>query len=166
MRVGHASFSISLASWAIALSAVLGCGGDDGPHTGKHDIWFMGAAIDGATGAPVADYKVTLVWGSNTISGKVDATTHRYVIGPLPTWNDYGVIIDGGPTYRRFSSYNAGIAPPAPPAAPTSAQTNVVVGASDIYSSDTTQTFNFDAYLFPTAVAAPAYDMVPMRVPP
>ncbi len=65
-----------------------------------------------------------------------------------PAWNDYGVIIDASASgdYRPFSSYNAGIAPPAPPATSVSA---------DIYTADTTQTFDFDAYVFPASLAVP-----------
>jgi hypothetical protein len=126
---------------------MLGCSSDDeGRHTGKHDIWFMGAVTNGATGAPLTDYTITLVSGNSRTQGKVDATTGRYVVGPLQAWNDYGVIIDGGPDYRPFSSYNAGIAPPSPGNQALS---------SDIYMADTTQTFNFDASLFPLAVTPP-----------
>jgi len=126
--------------------AVLGCGGDSGPHTGKHDIWFMGAVVNGVTSAPLTDYTITLVWGNNTTKGKVDGTTGRFVVGPLQAWNDYGILIDGHDGYRAFSSYNAGIAPPPPAATALS---------SDIYSSDTTQTLNFDASLFPTGITTP-----------
>ena len=137
--------------WLVSLLAmgalVLGCGGDDNSrHTGKHDIWFMGAVVDGATGTPINMYTLSLVSGTNTIQGKVDTSTGRFTVGPLQAWNDYGILIsaDG---YRKFSSYNAGIAPP-------------TVGANnsltaDIYSADTTQTFNFDAALFPTGIVTP-----------
>ena len=130
---------------ALGATTTLGCGGDSNTqHTGKHDIWFMGAVIDGATGMPLTTYDITLVWGTNTAKGKVDAAG-RYTLGPLQAWNDYGVIISSA-NYRAFSSYNAGIAPPAP------ASTSL---SSDVYSSDTTQTFNFNASLFPTAIMPP-----------
>jgi hypothetical protein len=128
---------------AAALVAVLGCGKDDA--SAAHDIWFMGAVIDGAAGTPVLAYEVSAVYGSHTVKGKVDATTGRYVVGPIPAWNDYGILINAD-GYRTFTSYNAGIAPPAPPATALS---------SDIYKSATSQTFDFDAYLFPTSVTAP-----------
>lgn len=141
-------------SWLVSLVAVVvipallpGCGGDDNNrHTGKHDIWFMGAVVDGASGTPIATYDLTLVSGTTTLKGKIDATTHRFTAGPLQAWNDYGIIIDSA-DYRHFSSYNAGIAPP------TLGGNNSTT--ADIYSSDTTQTFNFNASLFPTAVAPP-----------
>jgi hypothetical protein len=63
-------------------------------------------------------------------------------MGPMPAWNDYGVTISSN-GYRAFSSYNAGIAPPAPGSTSLSA---------DVYTADTTQTFNFDASLFPSTL--------------
>ena len=135
-------------SWMVCLlamsAATLGCGDDNNRHTGKHDIWFMGAVVDGASGAPITTYDISLVWGTSTVKGKVDAGG-RYTLGPFPAWNDYGILINSA-NYRAFSSYNAQIAPPMP--------TNTSL-ASDVYSADTTQTFIFDASLFPTAVAAP-----------
>jgi len=136
-------------SWTVSLLAMgalsLGCGGNDGPHTGKHDIWFMGAVIDGASGMPITTYEISLVWGTNSVKGKVDASG-RYTMGPLPAWNDYGVIISSN-GYRAFSSYNAAIAPPAPGSTSLSA---------DVYTADTTQTFNYDASLFPSTLAPAA----------
>lgn len=132
-----------------------GCsGGNDDPHVGKHDIWFMGAVIDGVLNTPLTSadpktppYEISLVYGTTTVKGKVDASG-RYTLGPLPAWNDYGIVIDAtnAGSYRPFSSYNAGIAPPAPPATSQSA---------DIYTADTKQTFDFDAYVFPAAATAP-----------
>jgi hypothetical protein len=138
-------------SWLVCFMAMgavtVGCGGDDNtPHTGKHDVWFMGAVVDGAKGTPITTYTITLVSGTNTTKGKVDATTGRFTLGPLDAWNDYGVVIESD-GFRRFSSYNAGIAPP-------------TLGGSgsttaDIYTADTTQTFNFNASLFPMALTSP-----------
>jgi len=67
----------------------------------------------------------------------------------LPAWNDYAVTISA-PYYRPFTSYNAGIAPPARPANGTT-----TITADDIYSANTTQTFDFDAYLFPESLPTP-----------
>ncbi len=137
-------------SWTVSLVSIgalaLGCGGSssNAPHTGTHDIWFMGAVIDGATGMPLTTYEISLVWGTNTAKGKVDASG-RYTLGPMPAWNDYGVLITSA-GYRAFSSYNAGISPPAPGSTSLSA---------DVYTADTTQTFNFDASLFPSSLAPP-----------
>jgi hypothetical protein len=117
-----------------------GCGGED-DKAGNHQIWFMGSIYDGATGMVVTGYDISLVYGQTTIKGKVDANG-RYTLGPLAAWNDYGVVISAG-GYRAFTSYNAGIAPPTPPPASQ---------ASDVYNASTTQTFDFDAYLFPDSV--------------
>lgn len=148
-RVSKVSAAVSLALAAAALAVGASACGGDGNDTGKHDVWFMGAVIDGVTGAPVTSYTITLVYGPKTVTGDVDATG-RFVLGPFPAWNDYGILIDAGTGYRSFSSYNSGIAPPAPPTTST---------AADIYKADTSQVFNFDAYLFPTAVAAPNLDI-------
>jgi len=126
-------------------SFAAGCKNDD--TTGaNHEIWFMGSIYDGATGAVLYDYDISLVYGTTTVTGKVDRNTGRYTLGPLPAWNDYGVVITQG-GYRTFTSYNAMIAPPAPP--PASQQ-------SDVYTAHTTQTFDFDAYLFPDSLQASA----------
>jgi hypothetical protein len=135
---------VGFVALAIAFAAGLGCSSDN--QTGTHDITFMGAVIDGAAGTPINGYSISLVYGSHTIKGKVDATTGRYVLGPFPAWNDYGILIDAGTGYRAFSSYNAGIAPPAPPTTSLSA---------DIYKANTSQVFDFDATLFPTSVTTP-----------
>ena len=143
--IGKGSGRTVLVVMSISMLA-LACGSnnDNAPHTGKHDIWFMGAVIDGASGKPLTSYEISLVWGTNTAKGKVD-TSGRYTVGPLPAWNDYGVLVsaDG---YRAFSSYNAGISPPAPGSTSLSA---------DVYTADTTQTFNFDASLFPSTLSPP-----------
>jgi hypothetical protein len=143
---GRAFALVLVAAGAAMLGS--GCGGSS--NNGDHEIWFMGAIIDGASGKPitadVAPVEVTLVFGQTTKKGKVDGTTGRFVLGPLKAWNDYGVLITAGSGYRSFSSYNAMIPPPAPPATSQSA---------DIYTAHTTQTFNFDAYLFPTSIPAP-----------
>jgi hypothetical protein len=133
----------------------MGCqGGNDGPHDGTHNIYFMGTVIDGVLNTPLAatdpnspPYEISLVYGTTTVKGKVDASG-RYTLGPLPAWNDYGIIISAtnAGDYRSFSSYNPGIAPPAPPTTSQSA---------DIYTADTMQTFDFDAYVFPTSATAP-----------
>ena len=122
-----------------------GCG-EDPEQKGNHQIWFMGSIYDGAMSTIIPDYTISLTYGATTIQGKVDAYTGRYTLGPLPAWNDYAITIQR-PYYRLFVSYNAGIAPPPPPAASQQ---------SDVYSANTTQTFDFDAYLFPQSlVAAP-----------
>ena len=139
---------VAMVVLGVALAGV-GCNsGSNGPHDGSHNIYFMGAVIDGVLNMPIGpqsstptSYDISLVYGSTTVKGKVDPATGRFTLGPLPAWNDYGVIIAAN-GYRAFSSYNPGIAPPAPAATSQSA---------DVYTADTTQTFDFDAYLFPTS---------------
>jgi hypothetical protein len=132
----------------LAAVAMLAVGGfvpgckDDDAIGANHEIWFMGSIYDGATGAVLVDYDISLVYGTTTVKGKVDRGTGRYTVGPLPAWNDYGVVISQG-GYRGFTSYNSMIAPPTPP--PASQQ-------SDVYTARTSQTFDFDAYLFPDSL--------------
>jgi len=88
---------------------ISGCGGGD-ERAGNHQIWFMGSIFNGATGAVVTDYQISLTYGKTTVNGSVDMMTGRYTLGPLPAWNDYAVsVVSSG--YRTFNSYNAGIAP-------------------------------------------------------
>ena len=134
---------------AVALLAVglaPGCGDEE--TKGGHQIWFMGSVYNGATGAILSansytPYEISLVSGTTTIRGTVDANG-RYTLGPLQAWNDYAITISAA-DFRGFTSYNAGIAPPTPPPASQ---------ASDVYTANTTQTFNFDAYVFPAALQA------------
>jgi hypothetical protein len=133
---------------AVALMALGGfvAGCKDDATGANHEIWFMGSIYDGATGAVLVDYDISLVYGSTTVKGKVDRATGRYTLGPLPAWNDYGVVVSQG-GYRAFTSYNSMIAPPTPP--PASQQ-------SDVYTAHTTQTLDFDAYLFPDSLMSSA----------
>jgi hypothetical protein len=131
---------------AVALLAIGGFAPGCGEETetkGNHQIWFMGSIYDGAMGTIIPDYAISMTFGKTTIQGTVDANG-RYTLGPLPAWNDYAITISR-PYYRAFVSYNAGIAPPTPP--PASQQ-------SDVYSANTTQTLDYDAYLFPESLAA------------
>ena len=127
-----------------------GCGDEE--TKGSHQIWFMGSVYNGATGSILSannytPYEISLVSGTTTIRGTVDANG-RYTLGPLQAWNDYAITISA-PDYRAFTSYNAGIAPPTPPPASQ---------ASDVYTANTTQTFDFDAYLFPDGLQAAGAD--------
>jgi len=113
-----------------------GCGDEE--KQGSHQIWFMGSVYNGATGQILSAnngtaYEISLVSGTTTIRGTVDPNG-RYTLGPLQAWNDYAVTISAT-DFRAFTSYNAGIAPPTPPPASQ---------ASDVYTANTTQTFDFD----------------------
>jgi hypothetical protein len=138
---GHGRKVLAAVAFLAVSGFISGCGGGD-ERAGNHQIWFMGSIFNGATGAVVTDYQISLTYGKTTVNGSVDMTTGRYTLGPLPAWNDYAVsVVSYG--YRTFNSYNAGISPPTPP--PSSQ-------ASDVYNASTTQTFDFDAYVFPDSV--------------
>ena len=108
----------------------------------------MGSIYDGATGTVLSRLRdLADVRARPRSRGTVDGNG-RYTLGPLPAWNDYAVPITAA-DYRAFVSYNSGIAPPTPPPASQ---------ASDVYNASTTQTFNFDAYLFPDGLPAPGAD--------
>ena len=134
---------------AVALLTVCGFAPGCGDEAASgHQIWFMGSVYNGASGQILSatnytPYEISLVSGTTTIRGTVDANG-RYTLGPLQAWNDYAVTISAA-DFRGFTSYNAGIAPPTPPPASQ---------ASDVYNANTTQTFNFDAYLFPSRLEA------------
>jgi hypothetical protein len=130
----------------LAIGLAPGCGDEE--TKGSHQIWFMGSVYNGATGSILSannytPYEISLVSGTTTIRGTVDANG-RYTLGPLQAWNDYAITITAA-DFRAFTSYNSGIAPPTPPPASQ---------ASDVYTANTTQTFDFDAYLFPTGLQA------------
>ena len=149
------------AAWVIRASArttvsgfAPGC--SDEEAKGNHQIWFMGSIYNGATGELVFDYGISLTYGTTTIQGKVDGYTGRYTLGPLPAWNDYAVTISSN-NMRGFVSYNSGIAPPTPP--PASQQ-------SDVYTANTTQTFDFDAYVFPADVMSSSLTVNVLKADP
>src|SRR5262245_61560934 len=135
--------------FALALAAMIvaaGCGKDDA--VGQHEIWFSGYVFDGATGAHVTTYEVSLIYRTTTVKGTVEADG-RYVMGPLPAWNDFAVVISAA-GYRAFRSYNASIKPP-------TAANGMVQG--DVYAANTTQSFQFDAYVFPEGLQTSQADI-------
>jgi hypothetical protein len=62
----------------------------------------------------------------------------------LPTWQAYAVYI-GAPGYRPFVSRNPGFDVP-----------SALVMTNDVGTTSSTQTFHYDAYLFPASLKAPA----------
>jgi hypothetical protein len=144
-----------LAAVAVAFVGLTAGCGDKADPKGNHEIWFMGSIYDGASGAVLGGYGISLTYGPTTIQGKVDGNG-RYTLGPLPAWNDYAVTVslDG---YRPFTSYNSGISPPSPP---TTSQ------AADVYDANTTQTFDFDAYLFPSSIQSSALTITIVKADP
>jgi hypothetical protein len=147
-RQGGLRLSVALLS--IAALGPLGAGGcgTGGPTSADHTVYFEGNVYDGAVGTPLMKAMLT------SIAIEYRDTAIKVAIGddgrftsqdPLPTWQDYMVTImaDG---YRPFVSHNPGFEVPASLAAMQSGLAQIT----------TTQTFSFDAYMFPTSLKAPA----------
>jgi hypothetical protein len=119
------------------------CGGDS--HS-DNQVFFVGYAYDGATGARLdksALNGVSIVFGDKTIAFDIGDDGRFVSRDPLPTWRDYTVKIDAT-GYRSFASNNTGIDVPA-----SLAMTDGVAQA------ETVQTLDFAAYLFPVSLKAP-----------
>jgi hypothetical protein len=86
---------------------------------------------------------VSIKYRDRTIATEIESDGRYVSKEPLPTWQDYAVTVvaDG---FRPFVSRNPGFDVPA-----SLAMTDGVAGAA------TTQTFHFDAYLFPVDLKAP-----------
>jgi hypothetical protein len=130
------------AGWAGA-----GCN-SNGPTSADHNVFFEGNVYDGA-GMGVLNKtqigSVSIEYRDKLIRVNIDDSGRFTSQDPLPTWQDYMVTIaaDG---YRAFVSHNPGFEVPASLA-------GMQQGLAQI---TTTQTFDFDAYLFPVALVAPA----------
>jgi hypothetical protein len=146
-RLGRAGGWKLIAALLGAGGAVSGCGAN-GPTSADHNVYFEGNAFDGAGMGilvPPALKAVSIQYRDKLIKVNIDAAGRFTSQDPLPTWQDYMVTIaaDG---YRDFVSHNPGFEVPASLAA-------MQQGLSQI---STTQTFDFDAYLFPVDLTAPA----------
>ena len=108
------------------------------PH---HEVYLVGQVYDGATGARLTGYELSVTIRDQTIDAQVDESG-RFFVHTLPVYQDYTVEIRAA-GYRAFRSHNNGF--------------NIPNAQAD-YAGDysTTQNFYFDAYLFPTGLAAPA----------
>jgi hypothetical protein len=137
-------------SLALALGATLAIGGckEEGPATADHNVYFEGNVYDGS-GAGVLDKSligsIDIKYRDVALKVTIDDSGRFATTTALPTWQDYVVTITAD-NYRPFVSHNPGFEVPASLA-------NMNQGLGQIA---TTQTFNFDAYLFPTALQAPA----------
>lgn len=136
-----------LAAAFLAAGAILGCSDSETHTADEHHVFFVGYVYDGAKGARLTAKELTAI--SIKYRDKVIHTTiepdGRYVTTePLPTWQDYAVYI-GAPGYRPFVSRNRGIDVPQ-----SLSMTNALGNTA------TTQTFQYDAYVFPTALKAPS----------
>jgi hypothetical protein len=131
-------------------SVSVGCG-SNGPTSADHNVYFEGNVYDGSgqTMGIVLDKtqigSISIAYREKLLRVDIDDSGRFTTKDPLPTWQDYVVTIaaDG---FRPFVSHNPGFEVPASLAA-------MQQGLADI---STTQTFNFDAYLFPSALVAPA----------
>ena len=132
---------------AVGLSSVaVGCGAN-GPTSADHNVYFEGNAYDGAMSGIIGkdkDLAVSIEYRDKLVKVAIGDDGRFTSQDPLPTWQDYMVTIaaDG---YRAFVSHNPGFEVPASLAA-------MQQGLADI---TTTQTFSFDAYLFPDSLMTP-----------
>ncbi len=132
-----AAFNRLLRSAALLLiaAAPLSCGT-------QYEVFLVGNVYDGATGARLPSYEMTLEYRDQTSKAQVSADG-RFLM-KLPVFQDYTVTITA-PGYRPFRSHNAGFNIPNPESSLASAQGN--------------QTLYFDSYLFPTDLVTPALSL-------
>jgi hypothetical protein len=130
---------------ALALSG-LGCSDEATKVVDQHKVYFVGYVYDGARGVRLGKVNVGSVsirYRDQIIAAEIEADGRFVTKDPLPTWQDYAVtIVAEG--YRTFVSRNAGLDVPA-----SLAMTDGLAGAA------TTQTFHYDAHLFPVGLKAP-----------
>jgi len=115
-----------------ALSAGCSSDADNNVSAVGDDYYFNGMVYDGATGARVTNYAISLLYFDRTYAGKVDANG-RYFLGPLRPNYDYTIAIQND-DYRSFLAHNA-FRPIAPPG-----------GGESLF---------YDAYVFPKNLPAP-----------
>jgi hypothetical protein len=133
---------------AVVVTMLLGagCGGSDASPSGEHKVFFFGYVYDGATGARLAKDAVgtmSISYRDKVLNVEVQADGRYFTKDPLPTWQDYTVSIKAS-GYRDFFSQNRGFEVPA-----SFTQNDMIA------TSGSTQTFQFDAYLFPSSLVAP-----------
>lgn len=106
-------------------------------------IYAVGYVYDGSSGTRLQGYSLDVAIRNRTIRANVNSDG-RYVVGPIPPWQDFTVSIskDG---YRRVRSHNQGFSvnPQAVALTSTRAQS-----AKDV-AAPVAQTYLYDAYLFP-----------------
>src|SRR5262245_15274040 len=118
----------------ILCAAATGCGP-------VNDVFLVGQVYDGATGKRLAAYTMSVVYRDKTIDAEV-SSTGRFIVEKLPVFQDYTVQIDAG-GFRTFRSHNPMFNIPNP-------------NAQDRPEDSSSQTFYFDAYLFPAGLKAPS----------
>lgn len=141
--------SIRILGFFAALTSLTGCADAEGitppapTPAVDHSASFVGYMYDGATGTRIDAYTLDVQVADTTLNGAVDAEG-RYLVGPIGVWDDFTVLIDAS-GYRAFRSHNAHVGLP-----------SELAQSDDIADITTHQTLHFDAYLFPTALEAPA----------
>jgi hypothetical protein len=143
---GGKRFFLALVGAGLAAAAV-GCG-TNGPTSADHNVYFEGNVYDGSGAGVLMKAQINSIsieYRDKLIRVDIDDSGRFTTKDPLPTWQDYVVTIqaDG---FRPFVSHNPGFEVPASLA-------GMQQGLAEI---STTQTFNFDAYLFPSTLTAPA----------
>ncbi len=108
---------------------------------GASDVYLVGQVYDGATGERLTSYQMTVYYRDQKIVAQVQSDNGRFVVPRLPVFQDYTVEITAS-GYRPFRSHNP--------------MFNVPNPGSSLESAQGSQTFYFDAYLFPSALASPA----------
>ncbi len=120
----------------IAASALMACSVERSESEDPAGYYFEGWVYDGVTNQRVVDYTMTLSYWNTVRQAEVDATTGRYMVGPLKPDSDYTIeIVANG--YREFYSSNT-------------LQNGLPV------ANDNIQSQLFEAFLFPTNVPSPA----------
>jgi len=101
--------------------------------------WFEGHVYDGSLNKPLTEYAMQLTYRDQSLVAKVDAKTGRFLVGPVPIWNDYTIAVtDAAGTFRAFESRNP------------------MIGRAKNDAEGTPQTLYWDVYVFPKALTAPA----------
>ncbi|HEY0839599.1 MAG TPA: hypothetical protein VGD74_05390 [Vulgatibacter sp.] len=146
---------ITLLAAALSSVVLVGCGDSEKENTvvivepakEKRDhardqvYWFSGHIYDGMTSARLTSYTLDLQYKDTTLTANV-GEDGRYVVGPLPYFQDYTVRIRAE-GYRSFLSHNAGIEFEWPT---EEAQVDRFAPEKGFY---------YNAYLFPADVQAP-----------
>jgi len=126
------------------LAATSACSSDE--ETYKDGIYFVGHVYDGATDTRLKEYSLSLQVRDRVIKAKIDAEG-RYLVGPLPPWQDFTVSIEAG-DYRKFLSHNAGLH--IDEQAREYAQTH-----NDEENEWAPETYFYDAYVFANSLKSP-----------
>jgi hypothetical protein len=124
-----------------------------------HGYYFVGRVYDGATGAAVTGYSLTLQYQNQTLKASVDSNG-RYYVGPLPPLQDFTIGIQpSSGSYRSFLSHNPMIVPGANLASGGTTGAGGGPGFPNQFINQSDESFYYDAYLFPTDVSTPSFNI-------